>query len=62
MKYRVVVRRSGAAAALLTVAILWAPRVGEPDRTEAGAIAVLRAIVSGELAHASFNSGYFDGR
>jgi len=60
MKYRVVVRRSAAAAALLTAAILWAPRVGEPDRTEAGAIAVLRAIISGELAHASFNSGYFD--
>src|SRR5262245_39211125 len=60
VKYRVVVRRSGAAAVLLSAAILWPPRVGEPDRTEAGAIAVLRAIISGELTHASFNHGYFD--
>jgi len=40
--------------------LLWAPRVGERDRTESGAIAVVRAIVSGELAYASRNEGYFD--
>src|SRR6267142_2552306 len=59
-KYPVVVRRAGAAAVLLFAGILWAPRVGEPDRTEAGAIAVVRALISGELAHASRNDGYFD--
>jgi hypothetical protein len=40
--------------------LLWAPRVGERDRTESVALAVVRAIVSGELAHASRNEGYFD--
>ena len=40
--------------------LLWAPRIGERDRTESGAIAVVRAIVSGELAYASRNEGYFD--
>lgn len=59
-KFPVMVRRVGAAAVLLLAAILWPPRVGEPDRAEAVAIAVVRAIISGELAHASLNEGYFD--
>src|SRR5215217_3126876 len=59
-KYPGVVRRAGAAVVLLFAGILWAPRVGEPDRIEAGAIAVVRATISGELAHASRNDGYFD--
>jgi hypothetical protein len=59
-KYPVVARRAGAAAVLLFAAVLWAPRVGQPDRSEAGAIAVVRAVISGELAYASLNYGYFD--
>jgi hypothetical protein len=59
-KYPVVVRRAGATAVALFAAVFWAPRIGEPDRTEAGAIAAVRAIISAELAYASFNNGYFD--
>jgi hypothetical protein len=61
-KYPVMVRRAGAAVVLVFASILWATRVGERDRTEALAIGVVLAIVSGALAHASGNDGYFDTR
>jgi len=60
LKYRVAVRRAGIAVVLLYAVVLMAPHVGEPDRTEPGAIAVVRAIIGGELAYASLNEGYYD--
>jgi hypothetical protein len=39
---------------------VFAPRVGERDRTEAIAVSVLRAIVSGEMAYASRSGGYYE--
>lgn len=48
------------AATIVTALIVFAPRAGEPDRTESIAVATLRAIVSGEKAYASANEGYFD--
>jgi hypothetical protein len=56
----VIVRRTAAAAFIGLALIVLAPRVGEPDRTEAVAIGTLRMIVSGEQAYASANDGYFD--
>lgn len=48
-------------AALIGLAlVIFAPRAGEGDRTEAVAIGTLRTIVSGEQAYASANDGYFD--
>jgi hypothetical protein len=60
VRYGVGVRRTVAAAALVLALIVFAPRAGEPDRTESIAIGTLRAVVSGEKAYASANNGYFD--
>ena len=60
MRYDIGVRRTAAAAVIASALIVFAPRAGEPDRTEAIAIGTLRAIVSGEKAYASANDGYFD--
>lgn len=54
------VRTTAAVAAVVLALILWAPRVGEPDRSEAIAIGRLRAILSAEQAYASANSGLFN--
>lgn len=55
------VRKIAAAAAILWALIVFAPPVGEPERTgEAVAIGTLRAILSGEQAYASANDGSFD--
>ena len=60
VRFGVGVRRTAAAAAIALPLIVFAPRVGEPDRTESTAIGTLRAVVSGERAYASANRGYFD--
>jgi hypothetical protein len=54
------VRRTAAASTIVLALIVFAPRAGEPDRTESIAVGTLRAIVSGEKAYASANDGYFD--
>src|SRR5262249_50016158 len=57
---RILPRRTAAAFAVLLGIAVFAPRVGEPDRTEASVISVLRAIVSGEKTYASMNGGYYE--
>lgn len=60
VRYGVGVRRAAAAVAMVLGFALFAPRVGQRDRTESTAIGALRAIVSGEWAYASINEGYYD--
>jgi hypothetical protein len=52
------VRRTVATLAVILGLAVFAPRVGERDRTEAYVVGVLRAIVSGEMAYAS-TYGYY---
>ena len=58
--YGVGMRRTAAAVAIVMALIVFGPRVGERDRTDAVAIGTLRTIVSGEEAYASANDGYFE--
>jgi hypothetical protein len=60
MRYGVGMRRTAATAAIVLALIVFAPRAGEPDRSESIAIGTLRAVVSGEKAYASAHNGYFD--
>jgi hypothetical protein len=52
-------RRIVAAAVVLGLFVLLAPRIGERHGSEAHAISSIRAIVSAELAFASMNSGRY---
>ena len=52
-------KRATAAIAVVFAFAVFAPRVGERDRSEATAIGAIRAIVSGEAGYASINEGYF---
>ena len=54
------VRRAIVAVVLLWTFALTTRRVGEGDRAEPSAIGAVRAVVSGELAYASINEGYYD--
>jgi hypothetical protein len=60
LKYRVGLRRTTVAIVALCTVVLIAAHVGESDRTESSAIGTVRAILSGELAYASMNGGYYD--
>lgn len=60
VRHGIAVRRTAAAASIILALIVFAPRAGEPERTESVAIGTLRAVVSGEKAYASVNNGYFD--
>jgi hypothetical protein len=60
VRYGVGMRRTAATAAIVLALIVFAPRAGEPDRSESIAIGTLRAVVSGEKAYASAHNGYFD--
>ena len=53
------IRRAAAAIVVLCTFVLTSARVGEGDRTEARAIAAIRAILSGESAYASIH-GFYD--
>jgi hypothetical protein len=55
----IVNRRVMAAAVLLVLIALAAPRVGEGNRSEAQAIGSIRAIVSAESGYASANGGNY---
>lgn len=60
VRYGVGMRRTAATAAIVLALIVFAPRAGEPDRSESIGIGTLRAVVSGEKAYASAHNGYFD--
>lgn len=60
VRHGVAMRRTAAASAIVLALIVFAPRAGEPDRSESSAIITLRAVVTGEKAYASANDGYFD--
>jgi len=53
-------RRAAVVLAVILGFAVFAPRVGERDRSELNVVSALRAIVSGELAYASMNHGYYN--
>lgn len=53
-------RRTIACSAIMLGAALFAPPVGERDRSESAAIGAVRAVVSAEASYAVLNGGYYD--
>lgn len=53
-------RRIVAYAAIMLGAALFAPSIGERDRSESAAIGAIRAVVSAQKAYAAETGGYYD--